>query len=95
MDIADYILIIGFIAAFGELFVLIWFSSQEKEKWHRYSEILAGISTFFLAVALILLLRYFPGRSTYPLYSQAGEAVKQLKFVLPVRLNPKVQAWSS
>ncbi len=59
MNIGDYLLIAGFAAGFIELFVLIWFKSHEKEKWYRYSEIFAGISTIFVAIALVLLARYF------------------------------------
>ncbi|MFQ6125086.1 MAG: cytochrome c biogenesis protein CcsA [Candidatus Heimdallarchaeota archaeon] len=59
MDIGVYILGAGFAAGFVELFVLVWFSSREKEKWQRFSEIFAGLSTLFLAVALVLLMRYF------------------------------------
>ncbi|MFQ5821664.1 MAG: hypothetical protein ACE5I5_16895, partial [Candidatus Heimdallarchaeota archaeon] len=59
MTLGVYILIIGFAAGFIELFILIWFSSREKEKWQRFSKIFAGISTLFIAIALVLLTRYF------------------------------------
>ena len=46
MNVGVSLLWTGFAAGFVELFVLIWFGSQENEKWQRYSEIFAGISTF-------------------------------------------------
>ncbi len=59
MNIGVFLIGAGFAASFIELFILIWFSSREKEKWKRLSEILAGISTLLLAIALVLLMRYF------------------------------------